>query len=375
VRRRGRRGRSAVAREVHRWARTDMTIEQPAMRGAPRWAVLPCVALVVGLALLGCAGEEPPGGVLQPFQPAVADAGPPDLAGEGVLVQEPADVQLLRLGTADHDRCSPEDPCEERYQLQPDGQLLHLRRGRTFEGRVPADDLAPLLRLASSASLIESLRKQPGCPAQIHGGELVEIEVVPGIFVSAETSGCSDGPVAALRYRLRTVARKLFPESVIEPGRAVPDPEVLTRYVMQERLVFGGIWLQRAWGPCPPGTTCVESTSAEVRHGIVDKRGGSQPRGQFSGVTDFEPLASMATRPDVLAEMRKPLPCGVADDLTESIQLYFNGSLLVRAGTAGCSAGPIADLRASLYALITRLAAIPTPDAGAADHPPDLAGP
>ena len=81
--------------------------------------------MLAGLALLGCAGAE-------------ADA-----SGDEALVNEPADIRSLHLHAVEYDRCPPESPCDERYQLQPDGELLHVRRGRSFEGRVPADDSGP----------------------------------------------------------------------------------------------------------------------------------------------------------------------------------------------------------------------------------------
>ncbi len=328
----------------------------PGTRAAPRGVVQLSRIGLSCLALAACASPEA------------------EIEPEGTL-GEAADLRSLRMDV-DLGPCPRESPCGETFHLSADGWLQHGYRAQLFQGQLPAEDLAPLVRLASSATLIESVRKQPGCPGVIHRSEQLEIQILRGVFVGGETAGCSDGPLAALRYRLRAAARRLFPASGAEAVPAAPDPDVGRPFRLRGKLAFEALSLERVSSFCPPTRICGERLMVNRTAGLVEKLGGSLG-GRFTGVTDFEPLSSVAERVDVLAELRRSLPCPGVDDASETIQVEFAGGMYMRALSTGCWQGPIADLRAAAEGLVARLAAEPAPDAGAADHPPDLraAGP
>jgi hypothetical protein len=321
-----------------------------------------CAAVIVGLSVAGCA-ERAPGD--RPTDPAAM-----------TIQGELADFQWLELSAAWDctQGTTPASDCQDSFELGKNGRLLHVNRGRRFEAQVPAADFDPLIELATSQSFIDSLGRLPGCPSALHYGELIEIEIVPGLIVSAETSGCAEGPVAALEGRLRALTRRLFPESTTEAGRPVPDPDMRTPFRLQTPLTFSGLWIERIPMPCPaPPALCKDHLSIDTHVRAVTRYGAS-PSGSFFDVSDYEPVASVAVSPPVVAEMRKPSPCppgtGVAE---EKIRVYFGGRMYAhQADSAGCSQGPIEDLRQAGRELIQRLAGAPRPDAGPADHPPDL---
>jgi hypothetical protein len=285
------------------------------------------------------------------------------------MLDEVADFQSLSVGV-DSGPCPTSEPCGESFLFKKDGSLIHTHRARRFEGRLSASDLAQLSLLATSSTVVEQLTRVPGCPGVIHGTENTEIEIAPGIFIGGDVSGCGDGPLAALRYTVHEIAKRLFPESGTQPGPPAPLPSGLVPYRLKASVEMKEFTLRRTWGLCAPPMVCGESLSVSVASGRVSQLGGS-PRGEFRDVTDFEPLRTTAVRPSVIAELRKPSGCPPITDVSETMSLAIGHGIYLRASTAGCSDGPIGELRAAARALVARLAATPAPDAGPADHPPD----
>ena len=157
--------------------------------------------------------------------------------------------------------------------------------------------------------------------------ERTVIQFAPGVFIGGDISGCIDGPLAALRHRLHAVTKRLFPESGTQVPPAVPLPDVRTRYHLKGPIAFEEYSVRRNSEHCATPTACAESTSVLVAEGLVSQLGGN-PRGQFSGVTDFEPLSSFAVRADVIAELRKPAPCVGVTNLSETMGLSINNKAM-----------------------------------------------
>jgi hypothetical protein len=248
--------------------------------------------------------------------------------------------------------------------------MVHEYRGQRFEGRVTEAELDVLVPLVSDARTIEELRKAPGCPPAIHATEIAVVEIVPGIFVSGDISGCIEGPLAAFRYHLHAVTKRLFPQSPFAIGLVVVLPTPGPRFRLSELPVFGGFSLHRQWGPCAPSAVCAERLGVTPTEKHVLQLGGN-PRGEWRGVVDFEPLSSVAVSPRVIAELRKPAPCPAVTDVLETMEVIIGPGMYIRGSTAGCSEGPVAELRAAARALVVRLSGNGGADAGAADHPAD----
>jgi hypothetical protein len=284
---------------------------------------------------------------------------------------ELADFRSLTMGS--YAPCGG-PKCGESFRLDASGAFVHEHFEQQFEAQLASSDLEPIVRLASSRAVIEELRKIPGCPGVPDGGEGLVIEIATGLFVSGDIGGCVEGPLVALRGQLRALAKRLFPASRVTLTPLGMAPTNLEPFRLTETLKMMDFYLDRRWGPCPPMTRCLEIISVDSRLEIVSSAGVGKSR-RFDHVTDFSPLDSVAISPPVVAELRKPSPCPAVTDVTETIGVWIGPRLAVRASTAGCASGPIADLRTAARALVDRLSADPVPDAAPADHPADLLPP
>ena len=174
------------------------------------------------------------------------DGSPPvDQAASDVVSAEEAEFQALTVGLGGGP-CPTDQSCGGSIVLRRDGTMVHEYRGERFEGRVTGAELDVLVPLVSDARTIEELRKAPGCPPAIHATELAVVEIVPGIFVSGDISGCIEGPLAAFRYHLHAVTKRLFPQSPFAIGLVVVLPNRDHAFACPN-------------SPCSEGSRCIGS--------------------------------------------------------------------------------------------------------------------
>jgi hypothetical protein len=126
--------------------------------------------------------------------------------------------------------------------------------------------------------------------------------------------------------------------------------------------LFDGFDLQRSWGPCPPGMTCQESVT--ITHWLV-RRMTAQNCVTTPSPAEASQFGALATRPDVLAAILDPNACAMVVDLWEQMSVTLrSGDTYINRMTAGCTAGPLTELRNAALALADRYCPTVATDGG-----------
>jgi hypothetical protein len=126
-------------------------------------------------------------------------------------------------------------------------------------------------------------------------------------------------------------------------------PTVSTKAHIEVTPTFEGLRLSGAPNECPVGTLCAEQLS-------VSKEGLLRSFGRSATVAP-EALAAFAEAAidgDVITALMQDRPCAEEANATETLTLGIGSGLELHAEIAGCTEGPIANLRATVRALVDR---------------------
>ena len=298
--------------------------------------------------MIGCGGAAAPGGPVD-GSPIV---GSPKTSPFGPVARldEPAVFQSFDYG---QDFFYPPCTCDrsEGMSVSQDGHIRVSFHGADMFGQLEPADLELFARYATSAALVTGLRTRE-CQEVADTSESMHVGVGPRLTIGGDIAGCG-GSGDTLVNAARLLARKVFPTSPF--GRDAPDvlpPGPPARFA--EPVRFGGFQLSSV--ACPSGPGCVDLVLADVKAGTF--QGGGQ---LWEKVTSFEPLASVAVRPDVVAALRTTEACTASPDTSEEMILTIGEGLDLSARTTGCTDRALIDVRAAAQALLERLQRTATP--------------
>jgi hypothetical protein len=296
------------------------------------------LALLIGVT--SCEGGGAPGAPVD-GGPAT-EGGPTGATGAVARLDEPVVFQSFDYG---QDFFYPPCTCDrsQGMSVSQDGHIRVSFHGADMLGQLEPADLELFARYATSAALVTDLRTRE-CQQVADTSESMHVGVGPRLTIGGDIAGCGGQSVDTLVNAARLLARKVFPTSPF--GRDAPEvlpPGPPARFA--EPVRFGGFQLSGG-----------ELVLADVKAGTF--QGGGH---LWEKVTSFEPLASVAVRPDVVAALRTVDACTAAPGTEEEMTLTIGEGLALSARTTGCTDQALVDVRAAAQALLERLQRTATP--------------
>ena len=259
----------------------------------------------------------------------------------------------------------PEDLCDYLVKVDWKGAVSVARSQRWYYGNLTADELRRFVDLALADQSLAELLVEPWCPHPKGVEAVVKIEPARGITILRDIFGCSGPAMLALRQAARDIARR-----IVSDDHRPSAPLMLTSLVTGGRLRLTPRfqWLIRTTEEdlCMSGV-CGGEMILDTVTGTAERRAGQAGgrHGWWTGITDFAPLDTVAVSPEVIEALRKVVPCpSLARD---NFKVGLHPWLSVEASAAGCTEGPMHELRSAVDAVFARLEAMGRRDGGAPD--------